>query len=261
VTFAVRTDPEAIRAVLREVVAADPVRGTVLATIAASLEDGAWLATDGPRLAVRSSTQYEVLLAGQWSAQATAELVPLLRSLPDLTGLNGLPETVEALVAPLGAHVSRSMAECLFRLDELTEPVGVPGCTRVASVDDRATVQDWFAAFADAARVSRAKPGMVDRALDTGGCHLWLDPAGVPVSLAYRRPAAAGSARISTVYTPRQFRGHGYGSAVTAVATAAILAEGAVPVLFTDLANPTSNKIYRALGYRPVERRLIVSFG
>jgi predicted GNAT family acetyltransferase len=68
-----------------------------------------------------------------------------------------------------------------------------------------------------------------------------------------------GSARVGPVYTPPEHRGRGYGSAVTAAATRSILAEGAVPVLFTDLANPTSNKIYRALGYRPVEERLIVA--
>ena len=31
-----------------------------------------------------------------------------------------------------------------------------------------------------------------------------------------------------------------------------MLAEGARVCLFTDQANPTSNKIYAALGYRPV---------
>jgi predicted GNAT family acetyltransferase len=61
------------------------------------------------------------------------------------------------------------------------------------------------------------------------------------------------------VYTPPKERGRGYGSAVTAAATRSILDDGAIPVLFTDLANPTSNKIYQALGYRPVETRLTVT--
>jgi len=39
---------------------------------------------------------------------------------------------------------------------------------------------------------------------------------------------------------------------VTAEATAAALAGGAGHVaLYTDLANPTSNSIYQAIGYRP----------
>jgi predicted GNAT family acetyltransferase len=70
----------------------------------------------------------------------------------------------------------------------------------------------------------------------------------------------SGSARVGPVYTPTAARGHGYGSAVTAAATRSILDEGAIPVLFTDLANPTSNKIYQAMGYEPVEDRLVVTF-
>jgi len=39
-----------------------------------------------------------------------------------------------------------------------------------------------------------------------------------------------------------------------------VLADGAIPVLFTDLANPVSNRIYPPLGYYPVEDRLFVRF-
>jgi hypothetical protein len=31
-------------------------------------------------------------------------------------------------------------------------------------------------------------------------------------------------------------------------------------VLYTDLANPTSNALYQRLGYRPVEDRVVLSF-
>lgn len=45
---------------------------------------------------------------------------------------------------------------------------------------------------------------------------------------------------------------------MTAAATRDVLDDSAVPVLFTDLANPTSNRIYQALGYRPVEDRVTI---
>jgi predicted GNAT family acetyltransferase len=47
---------------------------------------------------------------------------------------------------------------------------------------------------------------------------------------------------------------------VTAAATRDVLNEAAVPVLYTDVANPTSNKIYQRLGYYPVEDRAHVAF-
>jgi predicted GNAT family acetyltransferase len=81
------------------------------------------------------------------------------------------------------------------------------------------------------------------------------------VALAARRPATAGVSRIGPVYTLPAARGHGYGSAVTAHAARGILDEGAIPVLYADLANRTSNKIYQAIGFRPVDDRLSVSFG
>ena len=31
-------------------------------------------------------------------------------------------------------------------------------------------------------------------------------------------------------------------------------------LLFTDLANPTSNSLYQNLGYRPVEDRVVLTF-
>lgn len=31
-------------------------------------------------------------------------------------------------------------------------------------------------------------------------------------------------------------------------------------VLFTDLANPSSNALYQRLGYRPVQDRIVLSF-
>ncbi|NUU20167.1 MAG: GNAT family N-acetyltransferase, partial [Streptomycetaceae bacterium] len=71
----------------------------------------------------------------------------------------------------------------------------------------------------------------------------------------------AGVARIGPVYTPPEHRGRGYGSAATAARAAAALADGADEVvLFTDVANPTSNSIYRKLGYTPVEDRVLLGF-
>jgi hypothetical protein len=55
------------------------------------------------------------------------------------------------------------------------------------------------------------------------------------------------------VYTPPELRGRGYASALTAHVSAEQLAAGrSFCFLYTDLANPTSNRIYVALGYERV---------
>jgi predicted GNAT family acetyltransferase len=55
--------------------------------------------------------------------------------------------------------------------------------------------------------------------------------------------------------------GRGYaGGATVAVSQAALDAGATDVVLYTDLANPTSNALYQRLGYRPVEDRTVLSF-
>ncbi|WP_395694501.1 GNAT family N-acetyltransferase [Nocardioides sp.] len=63
---------------------------------------------------------------------------------------------------------------------------------------------------------------------------------------------AYGVSRVGPVYTPAEHRGHGYASAAVAEVSRRILEAGDRACLFTDQANPTSNKIYEAVGYRAV---------
>lgn len=81
----------------------------------------------------------------------------------------------------------------------------------------------------------------------------WEAPDGTPVSLAGANPMVAGLVQVDPVFTPAPLRGRGYAGAVTAEVSRAALAAGAEDVvLFTDAANPTSNALYRRLGYVPV---------
>jgi predicted GNAT family acetyltransferase len=55
------------------------------------------------------------------------------------------------------------------------------------------------------------------------------------------------------VYTPPEKRNRGYASSLVAALSQHLLDGGRkFCFLYTDLANPTSNKIYRALGYEHV---------
>jgi hypothetical protein len=68
-----------------------------------------------------------------------------------------------------------------------------------------------------------------------------------------RRRSDPNGIRIGPVYTPPELRRRGYASAVTAATSQAELDKGRRFIfLFTDLANPTANKIYQAIGYEPV---------
>ena len=99
---------------------------------------------------------------------------------------------------------------------------------------------------------------MVDRRLDAG--QLWIWDADGPVATAGLSAPVAGVVRVGPVYTPPAARNRGYGSALVAAISRATLAAGHRCILYTDLSNPTSNSIYRAVGYRAVTEALKYDF-
>ena len=152
----------------------------------------------------------------------------------------------------------------LYRLDKLVAPDPMPeGKARQARSADVPLVARWLEEFwgqlSHAARpdASTAAPAIAEARIAEGAFWLWLDDTDASVSLAGHTPIVAGAARIGPVYTPRELRGRGYAGAVTAAASRALLAQGADEVvLFTDLANPTSNALYQRIGYREVSDRV-----
>ncbi|MFF3732043.1 GNAT family N-acetyltransferase [Streptomyces sp. NPDC002476] len=118
----------------------------------------------------------------------------------------------------------------------------------------------WRGADGSQGRWCRPRPErLADERTASGGLTLWED-GGVPVSMAGVSPRIAGMVRIAAVCTPPEHGRRGYASAVTARASRAARKAGAAEVLlFTDLANPTSNGVYRRIGYRPVSDRLLLA--
>jgi predicted GNAT family acetyltransferase len=94
---------------------------------------------------------------------------------------------------------------------------------------------------------------LVDRWMAGRGrtLHLWED--GEVVSLAGVGSLTPNGIRIGPVYTPPEARNRGYASSLVAAVSQAELDAGRrFCFLFTDQANPVSNHIYQAIGYRPV---------
>ncbi|MEV0896434.1 GNAT family N-acetyltransferase [Actinoplanes sp. NPDC049802] len=136
-----------------------------------------------------------------------------------------------------------------------------PGSARLATTADRPLLLNWLQDFHDCIGVPPPDlAALADDRLASRGVTLW-ECDGVPVSTATRSRPEAGMIRIQFVYTPPACRGRGYGGAATAEATRYALDTGAAEVvLFTDLANPTSNALYPRLGYQPIEDRAVVEF-
>jgi RimJ/RimL family protein N-acetyltransferase len=134
-------------------------------------------------------------------------------------------------------------------------PRPAAGRLRAPAPPERELLLAWgrgFAVDAEATLDPAAATAMVARLIDDGRAWVW-DRDGVPVSLVGHTAMVAGVPRIGPVYTPPEDRARGYASsAVYAVGRRLLDAGARRIVLFTDLANPTSNRIYPELGYRRI---------
>ncbi|MGI5455677.1 GNAT family N-acetyltransferase [Streptomyces sp. CA-249302] len=186
-----------------------------------------------------------------------------------LPGVTGEHTTAAALADAwerrTGAPATLRERQRLYRLGELTEPGPVPeGRPRIAGAADRAQLACWYDEFAQAVGEPRASqdPGeWADARIAYGGITLWESLDGTPLSMAGVTPQVAGQIRVAPVYTPSHLRGRGYAGAVTTEVSRAARATGAAEVLlFTDLANPTSNALYQRIGYRAVADFAVYDF-
>jgi uncharacterized protein len=152
-----------------------------------------------------------------------------------------------------------NLAERVYKLRAVRPIRGVSGEVHPAQKEDRDLLIEWFMAFTaealDGMSREDAEKGVdfrLERDPNLGGLRLWWDD-GKPVSFdGYGGPTPNGI-RIGPVYTPPGLRGRGYASACVAATSQEMLDSGRTfCFLFTDLSNPTSNRIYQAIGYEPV---------
>ncbi len=180
-----------------------------------------------------------------------------------LPGVNGVAATV-ARFAGQWAERTKSpvvpvQGQRLYEVTDVRVPEGVAGACRPAAQDDLGLLVEWFEEFGVEAGEVLSDPDVVQRRLGAG--HLWFWQHDVPVSFAGLSDTRAGVARIGPVYTPLERRERGYAAALTAELSRIVLDRGERCILYTDLANPVSNSVYRRIGYRAVAEVLRYDFG
>ncbi|MER6196532.1 GNAT family N-acetyltransferase [Streptomyces sp. NPDC001586] len=272
-TWTFTPDLAAYLAAAHPAVAARPVSDTLMLTVTDALKRrgsdaygagapffGWWTGADGTVAGGLLCTPPFPMVLGVVPAEAVRALGAALSAEPLLAGIgafNARRPDAEALASAWGRPTRITEELRLYRLADLVAPDPAPaGRSRPATVADLPLLLEWAEAFREETgghgNVSEA--ALRDR-VSYGGAVLW-EHEGAPVSLAgFSRPICSAS-RIGPVYTPPALRGRGYAAGVTHAATRAAHAAGAAEVLlFTDLANPTSNGVYQRLGYTPVEDR------
>ena len=144
-----------------------------------------------------------------------------------------------------------------LHIQVLTEPPKYPGAAghaRPVTAEDASLFADWMVAFA-AEAVPHDPPPVRERLERTAGegRHLFWVVNGEPVSVAGIARRTGNAVAISGVYTPATLRGRGYAGSVTAAVVERAFAEGrTIACLYTDQANPFSNRCYARIGFRPL---------
>jgi RimJ/RimL family protein N-acetyltransferase len=211
----------------------------------------------GVGIALQTGSVYNLIVSAL-PESAIAELVDwLVRERIEPPGIVG-PREVAAVVARelaarRGREVKLQHGLRAFENKQLTLPRAPTdgGQPRAAVAADAELIVAWNDAFnKDVGSTTPQPRSLIDERIARGDFWLWQTDRPVAMAGIVRR--TPGGAAVGYVYTPPELRGRGYASSVVAALTAAIHADGRVAFLFTDLANPTSNKIYQALGYHPV---------
>ena len=176
-----------------------------------------------------------------------------------LSGVNGVTDESDAFAQiwrKKTGHEVRLLktlrAYELRNVQDLDYPVGK---MRVAEERDAQKSADMLSAMQEELKLEGSSSATFEGALRN--IHLkrtffWVvDGEVVSITMAVR-PQIKGIC-ISGVYTPPEHRQRGYARALVAQVSKEMLSRGfELTNLFTDLSNPSSNKIYQEIGYKPV---------
>jgi ribosomal protein S18 acetylase RimI-like enzyme len=175
-----------------------------------------------------------------------------------LPGVIGPPETIRAFAdvwaGRMEVEVIPGMEMGIHALEEVTPPAHpAPGRMRLAAEDDEPLLAEWGRRFVEDTGVALPDPeGRTRALLQERALHTW-DDGGRVVSMAAALAPTPRGIRIGYVYTPPEHRRRGYASTLVARLSQLLLDGGrSFCFLYTDLSNPTSNRIYHEIGYRRV---------
>ena len=160
---------------------------------------------------------------------------------------------VERFAALRGRPISRRIAQRIHQLTAVIPPDPLPpGRFRAVRPADLPVVTSWIQAFMAETDAIQGDPAhLAASRVASGELYVWEDRH--PVTMAAWTGRTPNSVRINLVYTPPTARERGYATACVAALSQTMLDAGTrFCCLYTDLANPTSNAIYRRIGYRPV---------
>lgn len=182
----------------------------------------------------------------------------------DVTAAAGNLAACTALLTEMGLNPTVRFHSRLLFLEEVEWPKEPEGKLRQATMEDFDLIVAWVKHFVIDSEVDGGREATEEmlvgftngssrekelrRVIEAGKYWFW-EVDGTPVHMTGATPVGFGLGHIGPVFTPREHRGHGYASWVVAKLSQDFLDRGLTPRLYTDQANPISNKVYQRIGY------------
>jgi uncharacterized protein len=264
-------DPVSVLSEAREFLASQPVLHNLILSIlharVAQPEPGRyWVAMERDRavgLVLQSPLTFAATLTPMDRRVAVAMVDAIAAVDIPLPGVNGDAAAAASFAGQWSerrkAGATPFQGNRLYELLEMGDATRIEGRLRQAQARDRSLMIQWARAFeTEIGEPADDTEVRVDRGLGAGEFWLWDD--GEARSMAVARKPIEGVVRLSGVYTPAEKRNLGYAAACVHALSKHMRDAGFRCALYTDLANPTSNSIYRRIGYRAVAEVLRYRF-
>jgi ribosomal protein S18 acetylase RimI-like enzyme len=151
-----------------------------------------------------------------------------------------------------------TMEHYLYEARSVAVPPNEGGELAVAEKTDHGLALEWVKNFSRECNLHQPEDThlleeVVSRLISGGLLFFWRAESGQFVSMASRNRESPNGATVSFVYTPEGLRRRGYAGRITGHLSQRILDSGrSFGALYTDASNPTSNAIYRQLGYEVI---------
>lgn len=176
-----------------------------------------------------------------------------------LPGVNGVDEVSDCFAEiwweKTGQQANRIMNTRAYELRQVLSIEYPTGEMKIAEAADAQIAADLHNAMVEEVIVGPRRLGTPESELENirlMRTFFWMDGGEVVSITIAMRPQIKGIC-VGGVYTPPRHRRKGYARALVAEVSKELLSRGYELInLFTDLSNPTSNKIYQEIGYQPV---------
>lgn len=155
------------------------------------------------------------------------------------------------------------MEQLIYQLDHVQPVPMAKGELVSAEIKHHALIASWLIQFGEEVNESMSESKAIQTAsryIRNQSVYLWAVD-GKPVSMVNHSRKTKHGITINAVYTPDSFKRRGYATSAVATLSAKLLKQGyQFCSLYTDKSNPTSNGIYKKMGYYVIGDSIVYRF-